>query len=553
MSIPPIENHHQPVLNASNEIKTQTWLGRCFTLLSNAGKRLIYPIRRIYEITKKFLFPPSQHQKQIPQLSSSKPLKNTQKQLEEPIKTKPQSDDQCAKDEEYAKRLQAQFIAQQKKTDLDNFDAEYEDEEISRLLEKEFYAKAAGKTQKQVAVKEPLKIANKQPVNLVQKAIIPTKAEPSIPSLTADEMKKMKKIEKATQQILGTNGLVSKGSYYDLDDDWLSIAASLTKDLPDAISPAALRANRLVNFEQYLFLKIKQFCQVEEVGGKIALPSGKLIVLDDFFEELAVPIVISSFNSFSKSSNLFKEKDREWIKSELNKINFCDFISKKEIEEVVTKLNDPSFAGPIIIETGYIGHCAAIMFVGDYVLYADREEAVYSGTTVFHLPNRALITDDFISALINRCSVKREDYHLMENIMCDLGATHVHHELAPILKAGNGTHATMNTVLQDLMAIRELLNTHWNLNGISASDWAAAFSKIKSEHTKCSLAERQAIFDDMINEIEEWVYQKTDIASQKLKKTYQQLLQCWLNTPDTVREPSEIKKVEGLLDQLMHV
>lgn len=591
--------------------KSTSWLGRCISYIRNAAKGFAQAITKTYHFAIDLLFckcKKPQTSKVELSASKSQPDEDDFTDFEnEEIAVKKNekgnsgksnkkisvlsSDAEVAKmmqeefdlqhaqnlqfghdpleDEELAKKLQNEINADQTPDqNLVDLDLENQDTEISRLLEKEFALKNSQKDKGKPAGKEPPKKVENDKTNIPKKnkqASNPVQTN----KLKQDELEKMQKIQSATTQILKTEGLIAvqvneeknnpkskKIILHELQGGGLrAVVATATKEFPEAISPAAMRAQRQVNFEQYLAMKFKQFSHIEEVEGRIPLPSGKLIALEGFFEEFAIPMVISSYNEYSKNSTFFAEKDKEWILSEFNKIIYCDYVSKKEVQNIVTTLQDPNFKGPMIVQTGFSGHCAAVMFFGDYLFYADRGcSSTEPGTSIFRIPNRELITENFVSGLMNRKDIKQKEYHMLENILTELNAEQVHYEKAPAQKVGNCTHATMNTILNDLMAVRYLLNKKdIQLKKLTKKDWSEAFSKVKPEHKKCTDAERKVIFDDMISEIEEWLAQNTDIASHKLKKTYEDLLTCWLYTANTVREPSAEKKVKELLNQLQSV
>ena len=163
-------------------------------------------------------------------------------------------------DEAFAKQLQEQF--NQTHVPVCN------DEELARKLQKEFDAGQPGKKDDSAiddwafAKKLQEEIENspfKSRMTLKEIEISPPKSR-----MTLEEIEKIQKQEDATYQILNTQGLIpclesiEKGStakprtIYELQSGlFLAITAALTKECPQAISPAALRAQRDVNFEQY--------------------------------------------------------------------------------------------------------------------------------------------------------------------------------------------------------------------------------------------------------------------------------------------------------------
>lgn len=379
------------------------------------------------------------------------------------------------------------------------------------------------------------------------------------------ELEMMLKTAEGARQILMTKGLIQVTSKEDEDDPKSkdiayyevqggmvrAVAALVTKEYPHAISLPVLRQERDADIELYIALMLKQFAHIDELKGMVNLPGKKPIKLEGFFDVFATPMVISSYDNFSKKSKFFKPVDREWIISEFNKALYCDYLSKNDVDSMVTRIQDPDFKGPLLIATGFKDHCAAVMFTGDYLLYFDRSSIhAEPGIHVFHIPNRELVTEDFLWELIKREEVDEKNYRVIENILNELNATVIFQQHLPAQTTGNCTHATMQAVLEGLMAMRVLLleNKH-SVKNLHRHAWGKAFATVTPEHKKWVVDERNVMFNEVMSEIEEWLTHKTDIGKVDLKQTFDELLSCWLSKPGK-RHPVEFQRVISLHEQV---
>lgn len=476
-------------------------------------------------------------------------------------------------DEAFARKLQAEFDlnsaerqkivssekqkreaaeSQKRQLEQDNSSVLDHELELAKAIEQDFYRK---KAEREEAAKSKMK---KAPVVSLPYA-----------EMSLVDIERMLQTEEVTYQILNIPGLVAYEerenvndvnskvirTTYDIGSEKLrAVTAISAREYPQAISLTALKAQREVNFEQYIALKIKRFSHVEEVSGTVSLPSGKLMKLEGLFTEFSVPMIMSSCETFFKMSKTTRSKDNEWIISQFNASVFSEYLKKKGIGEIVEKLQDPDFIGPLIMQTGYSGHCAAVVWAGNYLLYIDRNgRSATPGINVFYLSNPELITEDFIDGLVRRedVKVKVEDFRIVENIFTQLNGTGIYCEEMLTQPVGNCAHATMDAVLYSLIVIRELLNAHGDkLKNLTKASWATAFTKARPQYQKWSDYEHQIVFDDMISEIEEWLTHKTSISKINLKKTYEELLTCWISTKGVKRNPIAIQKVQGILAKL---
>jgi hypothetical protein len=502
--------------------------------------------------------------------------KATKKKKDLFVADKPEMDDEA-----FARMLEAEFSEGYKK--IEDLDPHAEDEAYARALQRseyehDFKSKSGPSPHTQMREDEALALRLQQELfatsmekmeeTSTDKAIL-TKDELVTDSTenASEELAKMQNTEQAAFQILSTpNGLVpcetlendfdptsKKITVYEPAGGLLrGVVATLTKDNPQAISAAALRSQRdapEVDFDQYMLLKLKLFSHVEQVKGLVTLPSGKNVKLEGFWEVFAAPMVISSYETFSKISRFFNLKDREWILAQFNQLIFADYVSKKEVEDLSLKLRMPDFLGPVVLQGGFIDHCAVMLWMQNFLLYIDRSSIhTDPGVYVLHLPERELLTEDFIRECVEREKLNEKNYQILERLVSQLGAVVVYYEQMPAQIVGNCTHATMEGVLLSLMAIRTLINR--KIDRWDGVDWNKAFTKVQPEQEKWAFCERKLLFDDMISEIEEWLAHKNDFGKRELKKVYQDLLTSWLHSHRVFRDSADVMKVQKLLNAL---
>ena len=103
---------------------------------------------------------------------------------------------------------------------------------------------------------------------------------------------------------------------------------------------------------------------------------------------------------------------------------FCDYVSEKETDEMVLRLQTPDLIEPLFLIGGFKGHCAAFGWLGDFLLYSDRSGIhTEPGTYVLHVPDRELITENFLKNIIKKEEMNRKDYCILEKFVSDLDAT----------------------------------------------------------------------------------------------------------------------------------
>lgn len=368
----------------------------------------------------------------------------------------------------------------------------------------------------------------------------------------------------ATVQILSTPGL--KATTVTGDDgkepiecmelcreDLRGVAALITKERPKAISPAALKAQREIDLEQYIAFELKRFGHAQELQGVVSLPSGKQMKLEGFLEVFTAPMIISSFQDFAERTTFFNPDSKEWILEHFKQIMFHDYISHKDVENIVATLQTPDFTGPEIMTTGFDIHSALMAWYKGYLLYCDRgSDKIDHGIYVFNIPDPALISEDFLWDRIKREDIKEKQYDIIAILISELNAKMIFHDRMPSQVVGNCAYATMEGTLKTLMAIETIDRNTKSRPGkkLESSDWRAAFRSIDNKFTQWVDFDKQMVLDEFLSEVEEWLSDQGDFGKANLKNTYQEALTCWRYSNTAMHSRSDIKKVDQLLEEL---
>lgn len=400
-------------------------------------------------------------------------------------------------------------------------------------------------------------------------------SQPPSPHIKKDEttIKVDKKFDKpifdiedqeATYQILSTPGLEAIVVKDDANDQapiermelireaLRGQAASIGKERPQALSPAALKAQRNVDLEQYIAFELKRFGHVQEIKGFVPLPSGKQLKLEGFFDVFTAPMVMSSFKQFAESTNMFMDEMKR-ILTHFTSIMYCDYISRKDVTDIVAVMQAPDFTGPLIISHGFDIHCAVTIFYRGFLIYCDRgSDKIEHGIYVMRTPNPELITEDFLWEGIKKEDIKEKDYDIIAKLVSELNAEVVYHDQMPSQNVGNCSYATMEALLKALMAIDNIEQAFEKTKSktLGASDWLAAFRHIHPKFETWVDFDKKMVFDEFVEEVQEWLSDKGDFGKQNLKKTYQEALTYWRYGSSLFYDPIQIQKVDALLKEL---
>jgi hypothetical protein len=397
---------------------------------------------------------------------------------------------------------------------------------------------------------------------------------PDISQIASDQsndflLAKTLKTVEATDQILNTPGLdlyqsdddkkLGRLPYYELVGEKLrAVITSVTKEFPQAISPSSLKALRdlhLDQFEQYLALKFKRFAQAFEFNGFILFPSDHAIKLHGLSTVFVLPMIISSFETFSSRASFFSAEGKKWIASQGNRMMISDDVSDKYVQNIIASIHSSDFEGPILLEIGCGDHRAVTIWLGPFLLYIDRQSGhVGPGIHVFHLPNKNFINEDFISEIVKTNETKKENCPIIERIVSELDATLIYSEELSFQASENCRYATIQAVLYALMAIRQLLDSEKNLyHEVDGQKWKRkweyVFQTVSQEYVKWSNDDRDMIFNDLIDEIEEWLSHKNEFGKIDLRKIFADILTLWLDE-GMHQSTSTREKVRALIQRL---
>lgn len=329
--------------------------------------------------------------------------------------------------------------------------------------------------------------------------------------------------------------------------------AKATRDMPNAISPASLREQREINLEQYLILKLKRFGHALGLKGILTLPSGKQFNLEGFCEAFTVPMIASSFQSFASENRFFTDEDHEWIVENFNQTSSSDYTEPDDIQVFATQIQDPNFRGPIALGTGHHWHSTGTIFYGNYLIFCNRGWGDHEpGIHVYYLPDRSLITEGVIWEMTKRQEVFGGDSFGLSRIVSDLGGQLVHYEKMSSQEAGNCTYISMETSLYCFMVMKQLMN-FYSEEGEAPhlyTDpliWEQAFATLRPVFEEWVAFDRELVFNDTMNEIQEWLSEKTPFSLHNFHDLYESLLITWRNHKH-ICHFGDSKQIKQILD-----
>lgn len=319
--------------------------------------------------------------------------------------------------------------------------------------------------------------------------------------------------------------------------------AKATRDFPEAISPAALKEQRDINFEQYLILKLKRFAHAHDLAGFVTLPSGKKFNLEGFCEAFTVPMIASAVQSFAKTNTFFEKKEWEWIVKGFNQTTSSDYTEPDDIQVFSTQIQDHHFRGPLSIGTGYNWHSTGTLFFGNYLIYGNvgSTEPEY-GIHVYFLPDRsAVINDGVVWEMTKRQEISGDEKFGLERIVKHLGGQLVFHQKMPTQIVGNCTYKSMLLVLLVYMVIKQILKFHSEEDDphlfVDPDIWATAFDLLLPVYEKFVAFDQELNFNALIEEIEEWTRGDTAFSNYPLKDVYKAVLSIYQTRQQSLGRP----------------
>ncbi len=378
----------------------------------------------------------------------------------------------------------------------------------------------------------------------------------------------------ATRYILTTNGFESEvGDIFKAPHGYTgdvqgnlalrTVTSHVTKKYPNAISPSSLKAQRELNLEQYLILKIKRFGHAQSLKGIVTLPSGKNFHLEGFCEAFTIPMVVSSFQEFIKS-NMSNADDFLWINDHLMNTTSSDYASADDIQMMALCIQDPMYIGPTVISSGYNWHDTSLIFFGNYLFYCNRgagseghaETAAHPGITIFSLPDRSKVTEAVIWEMTKRQEMNYEESWGVDLIRKNLGGIQVHYEKMPPQVVGNCTYLSKKTTLYSLMCIKQCLNfsDHSEISSgqIDSNLWSQIFNVVRPKYKEWAKFDREFIYEEFLTEVQEWLDSKSSFGQAKLSKTFLEPLRVCLAMKRQT-DQTQIKRIIGLLDNLHNI
>lgn len=366
----------------------------------------------------------------------------------------------------------------------------------------------------------------------------------------------------AASQILSTPGL-KEVNYKDEDsketfkvmelcrEDLRAEVVIACKQWPKAMSPAALKAQREINLEQYIALELKRFGHAQELKGSVTLPSGKQLRLEGSYDDFAAPWVISSFQEFAERSN--PPIECSLILRQFQGIWLNDYVRRGTVENFTPFLQSPDHVGPDVFSIGFDIHCAGMIWYRGALLYLDAgSDHIDHGIYVFHIPNKELITEDFLWERFKKEEIKEKDFDILATLTSELNAELVYHHPVASQIVGNCTYATMKLILKGLLAVDWIEKRFPSMKGkpFDRNLWDSAFRAVSSLSDDWEKFDVEMVFDEFASEVQEWLTDSGTFGQANLKQTYQEVLTYWKFGAHADPASSHYRRVDSLLDQL---
>lgn len=264
------------------------------------------------------------------------------------------------------------------------------------------------------------------------------------------------------------------------------------------------------------------------------------------------------FESYAKKATLFSQDDCEWIVKHFNQTTSSDHVEPDDIQVLSCLLQDPNFVGPLSLGTGHDWHSTATIFFGPFLIYCNRGVGeAKPGIYIFMLPDRSLLTEAVLWEMTKRQEIGRGEGFGSKRIINDLGGVLIHYEALPSQGAGNCTLVSMETALLSFMAIRQILNflgeqTDITQCHLDEDAWMQIFQVVQQEYNAWWKFDRELVFEDMIEEIQEWIDgQNPSFSQHALYNSYQQLLNHWYDKYGH-SEPIPGKPYSGLINLVLN-
>lgn len=374
-------------------------------------------------------------------------------------------------------------------------------------------------------------------------------------------LNQVKTQQDATHSILSTKGFVGEVgdvlTHYGYKGEvqgseaLRTVTAHVTKLFPQAISPAALRAQKEVNLEQYLTLAIKRFAHVHALKGYAPLPSGKRVNLEGFCEAFTIPMVTSSFQEYAQTSDLFDGEESLWISEQLKQTVSSDYVSPDDIQMMALCIQNPDYVGPTPISSGYDWHDTTAIFFGRYLFYCNQGGLCQfqPGIRIFLLPEREKVTEAVIWEMTKRQEVTAQEHFGVERIQSELGGVEVYYERLPGQTVGNCTYESKKTTLYALMCIRYCLasleQTSLTEGLVDKNSWQTTFELVRTAFEEWVKFDQNLVFEEFTSEVQEWIENKNMFGQIKLKETFKAALTAYQQKMGL--DPVHLAKVNQLL------
>lgn len=200
-------------------------------------------------------------------------------------------------------------------------------------------------------------------------------------------------------------------------EEFRKLIINLTKENYHLFSSEVLREIAKTNAQLYLFLKAKFLGHAFNLSGPI--PFQKEYTFEGFNEAFTIPVICSNLYKFAEAHpELISKKSAEKIIHKLVHSIHSETVQDAEIDEIIKKITSGHSYEPFVVNAGYTGHLAPLVFEDRFIYSCNRgaDSMMGSGITLLSL-NSHCFTKEFTTSLLKRMTIQQSEYANLQDIL----------------------------------------------------------------------------------------------------------------------------------------
>lgn len=230
-----------------------------------------------------------------------------------------------------------------------------------------------------------------------------------------------------------------------------------TKENYHLFSAENLREIAKTNIQLYLFLTSKIVGHVCNLKGPI--PQQNEYPIEGFNEAFTIPAICSSFEKFAKSYPhlISLENAREVIHTLTHSIH-SETVTDLEMENFVRQITSGNLNTPLVVNAGYIGHSAPLVFYKNSIYSCNRGALSIrgkSGIVKLTVERKVFVTKKLVQRLFKRMTVESKAFEEIQQTLLSLSSRKILYQECSPQKTGNCTFVNVALTLVVLIAIKK--------------------------------------------------------------------------------------------------